>query len=110
MSLPASGTSMRPGTRRLWLARLRTRSCTLRNFPAYDRDKLEAALPELRSLTVEDPVQAIQRAQDLLRNCGVALTLVPAVPGLGTHGATRWIQHAWGHSLKRKVTITSLAA
>lgn len=55
-------------------------------------------------------MQAIQRAQDLLRNCGVALTLVPAVPGLGTHGAARWIQHAWKHSLKRKVTITSLAA
>ena len=88
---------MRPGTRRLWLARLRTRSCTtLGDFPAYDRDKLEAALPELRSLTIEDPVQAIQRAQALLRNCGVALTLVPAVPGLDTHGATRWIQ---GHPL-----------
>jgi len=85
------------------------RSCTLGDFPAYDRDKLEAALPALRSLTVEDPVQAIQRAQALLRNCGVALTLVPAMPGLGTHGATRWIQYAWGHSLKRKVTITSLA-
>lgn len=41
-------------------------------------------------------MQAIQRAQALLRNCGVALTLVPAMPGLGTHGATRWIQ---GHPL-----------
>ena len=92
-----------------WL-RAAEQNCTPGDFPAYDRESLEAALPELRSLTVEDPVQAIQRAQALLRNCGVALTLVPAVPGLGTHGATRWIQHAWGHSLKRKVTITSLAA
>ena len=73
-----------------WL-RAAERSCTLGDFPAYDRGKLEAALPELRSLTVEDPVQAIQKAQALLRDCGVALTLVPAVPGLGTHGATRWI-------------------
>ena len=72
------------------------RNCTLGDFPAYDRDKLEAALPELRSLTVEDPVQAVQRAQALLRDCGVALTLVPAMPGLGTHGATRWVQ---GHPL-----------
>ena len=78
-----------------WL-RAAEQNCPPRDFPAYDRDKLEAALPELRSLTVEDPVQAIQRAQALLRNCGVALTLVPAVPGLGTHGATRWIQ---GHPL-----------
>lgn len=78
-----------------WL-RAAERTCTLGDFPVYDREKLEAALPELRSLTVEDPVQAVQRAQALLRNCGVALTLVPAVPGLGTHGATRWIQ---GHTL-----------
>ena len=92
-----------------WL-RAAERSCAPGDFPIYDRENLEAALPELRSLTVEDPAQAVQRAQALLRDCGVALTLVPAVPGLGTHGATRWIQHAWGHSLKRKVTITSLAA
>ena len=78
-----------------WL-RAAERSCTLGDFPAYDRGKLEAALPELRSLTVKDPVQAILKAQALLRDCGVALTLVPAVPGLGTHGATRWIH---GHPL-----------
>ena len=78
-----------------WL-RAAERNCTLGDFPAYDRDKLEAALPELRSLTVEDPVQAIQRAQALLRDCGVALTLVPSMPGLGTQGATRWIH---GHPL-----------
>ena len=74
-----------------WL-RAAERSCTPGDFPIYDRENLEAALPELRSLTVEDPVQAIQKAQALLRDCGVALTLVPAVPGLGTHGATRWIR------------------
>ena len=78
-----------------WL-RAAERSCTPGDFPIYDRKNLEAALPELRSLTVKDPVQAILKAQALLRDCGVALTLVPAVPGLGTHGATRWIQ---GHPL-----------
>ena len=78
-----------------WL-RAAEQNCTPGDFPAYDRESLEAALPELRSLTVEDPAQAVQRAQALLRDCGVALTLVPAMPGLGTHGATRWIQ---GHPL-----------
>ncbi|WP_256693415.1 ImmA/IrrE family metallo-endopeptidase [Actinomyces oris] len=74
-----------------WL-RAAERSYELDDLPDYNRSKLEETLPELRSLTVEDPVQAIQRARALLRDCGVALTLVPAMPGLGTHGATRWIQ------------------
>ena len=91
-----------------WL-RAAERSYELDDLPDYNRSKLEETLPEIRALTVADPAQAILKAQTLLRECGVALALVPAVPGLGTHGATRWIQYAWGHSLKRKVTITSLA-
>ena len=74
-----------------WL-RAAERSYELDDLPDYNRSKLEETLPELRALTVADPVQAILKAQTLLRECGVALALVPAVPGLGIHGATRWIQ------------------
>ena len=74
-----------------WL-RAAERSYELDDLPDYNRSKLEETLPEIRALTVADPAQAILKAQALLRECGVALALVPAVPGLGIHGATRWIQ------------------
>ena len=60
--------------------------------PPYDRSRLEDVLPTLRSLTVEEPTSAFLSAQRLLRECGVTLAIVPAVPGLGIHGATRWFE------------------
>lgn len=58
--------------------------------PQYTRDRLEGVLPDLRALTIEEPMKAFRKAQTLLDGCGVVLVLVPAVPGLGIHGATRW--------------------
>lgn len=60
------------------------------NLPEYDQDALEHLLPRLRVLTIEEPAPAFRKAQSLLRECGVTLALVPAVPSLGIHGATRW--------------------
>lgn len=74
-----------------WL-RAAERRCEPDDLPDFSSGMLEKALPELRTLTVDDPAQAIQTARTLLRDCGVVLALVPAVPGLGIHGATRWIQ------------------
>lgn len=62
------------------------------DLPEYDRGGLEGALPGIRALTVEEPAGAFRTAQSLLRECGVTLVLVPAVPGLGIHGATRWFE------------------
>ncbi|WP_159624245.1 ImmA/IrrE family metallo-endopeptidase [Actinomyces sp. zg296] len=66
------------------------------DLPPYDRNRLEEVLEDLRALTVEEPAAGFRRAQDLLRECGVILVLIPAVPGLGVHGATRWFG---GHPL-----------
>ena len=64
------------------------RTAALDSLPDYSRSTMEAALPELRSLTIGEPSEAIREAQRHLRDCGVALALVPAVRGLGIHGAT----------------------
>ncbi|WP_366180671.1 ImmA/IrrE family metallo-endopeptidase [Actinomyces timonensis] len=66
------------------------------DMPPYDRTRLEEAITDLRALTVEESAVGVRRAQDLLRECGVTLALIPAVPGLGIHGATRWFG---GHPL-----------
>ncbi|HTA11177.1 MAG TPA: ImmA/IrrE family metallo-endopeptidase [Streptosporangiaceae bacterium] len=57
----------------------------------YDGAALREIVPRLRALTVGDPADAVADATRLLREVGVALCFVPAVPGLGLHGATRWI-------------------
>lgn len=60
--------------------------------PEFDRAGLESVLPALRSMTADDdPLAAVKDAIERLRSVGVTLCFVPAVPGLGIHGATRWI-------------------
>ncbi len=61
-------------------------------IPRFDRDKLAKTLPEIRSLTVDDPAAGFASAIAKLFDAGVVCCQVPAVPGLGVHGATRWLQ------------------
>jgi HTH-type transcriptional regulator / antitoxin HigA len=57
----------------------------------YDDAALRELVPRLRAMTVGDPASSVAEARRLLREVGVVLCFVPAVPGLGIHGATRWI-------------------
>ena len=74
-----------------WLALAEHHRDGVGDVPDYDRGRLEAALPTLRRLTVGDPLPSIKRATQILLDAGVVLCLVPPVPGLGIHGATRWL-------------------
>lgn len=75
-----------------WLALAERQHDGLRDVPPFDRYGLEQALPRLRRLTMEDPPSSLERAKLILRESGVVLCLVPPVPGLGIHGATRWLR------------------
>lgn len=75
-----------------WLALAERQHEVLRDVPPFDRDRLEQAIPRLRRLTIEEPLPALESAQKILRESGVVLCLVPPVPGLGIHGATRWLR------------------
>lgn len=74
-----------------WLALAERHHDGLDSLPAFDRDGLEALLSHLRASTSGEPVDAIENAVVELRKVGVVLCLIPAVPGLGIHGATRWL-------------------
>ena len=53
--------------------------------------KVRAAFPELRSLTRRPPQEFEPRLRELLSEAGVALVLLPHLPGTGAHGAARWL-------------------
>jgi HTH-type transcriptional regulator/antitoxin HigA len=75
-----------------WLALAERHHDELRDLPAFDRAGLEAQIAALRSLTAaEDLSAAIAEARGRLGGVGVILCFIPAVPGLGIHGATRWL-------------------
>ena len=77
--------------RATWLA-VGEKLANVSALPEFSRDAVIALVPELRILTGgSDPVAAITRAQALLRDAGVAVCLVPPIPGFGAGGATRWI-------------------
>lgn len=57
----------------------------------FDRVKLEAALGEIREMTRMKPKEFQERLERLLAGCGVALVIVPHLPGTKAHGATFWL-------------------
>jgi HTH-type transcriptional regulator/antitoxin HigA len=57
----------------------------------FSASKMRAALPELRSLTQLPPQEFDPRLRQLLSDAGVALVLLPHLPGTGAQGATCWL-------------------
>lgn len=60
----------------------------------YERKLLEAALPALRELTVQDPDIVRERMRDICAACGVAVVFVPELPGSRASGVARWLTPA----------------
>lgn len=56
----------------------------------YSRRKLRAAIPYLRSLTLEPPADAYKKMYDLLAKCGVAVVLVEYLSKTYVCGASIW--------------------
>jgi HTH-type transcriptional regulator/antitoxin HigA len=75
----------------IWLALAERHHDGLHDLPVFDRSGLKALLPQLRTLTSGDTLDAINDTVRKLHGVGVVLCFVPPVPGLGIHGATRWL-------------------
>jgi HTH-type transcriptional regulator/antitoxin HigA len=75
----------------VWLALAERHHDGLRDLPPFDRAGLASLIPRLRLLTRQEPEAAITTGVAALRQVGVVLCFIPAVPGLGIHGATRWV-------------------
>jgi HTH-type transcriptional regulator/antitoxin HigA len=57
----------------------------------FDEAKLPALLDELRRLTREDTQVGLDRAQSMCAKAGIALVLVPELPGTRLSGCARWL-------------------
>jgi HTH-type transcriptional regulator/antitoxin HigA len=60
----------------------------------FDRAALEAALPELRTLTCEPPEVFSTKMRDICATRGVAVVFVEDVPGARASGVARWLTPA----------------
>ncbi|MBF2759531.1 MAG: ImmA/IrrE family metallo-endopeptidase [Ectothiorhodospiraceae bacterium AqS1] len=59
--------------------------------PEFDRARFEAALDEIRRLTVAPTRTIAHSMRILLKDAGVALIFVPAISGAGVSGVARWL-------------------
>lgn len=53
-----------------------------------DIDRLERALPAIRSMTTRDPSEFCPELVRMLSECGIALVFLPFLSGTGVHGAS----------------------
>lgn len=60
----------------------------------YDEARLRSNLPEVRWLTRERIGKALDRAQEMFARAGVALVVVPELPGTRISGCARWLTDA----------------
>ena len=61
----------------------------------FDKQKFQNSLAEIRSLTTLEPDVFIPKLESICAACGVAIVFVPALPGLGVYGATRWLNNKY---------------
>lgn len=57
----------------------------------FNEAKLRASLRVLRRLTREEVSTALDQAQEICSHCGVALVIVPELPGTRISGCARWL-------------------
>lgn len=59
--------------------------------PRYDESRFRANLQEMRTITTLSPQEFEPQLRRLLHEAGVALVLVPAIPGTHVSGVARWL-------------------
>lgn len=73
-----------------WLL-LALRCATQISTQPYSEEKLKAALPEIRGMTVQAPDVFLPRLCELLAECGVAFVLLPNLKNSGVNGVMKWV-------------------
>lgn len=88
--LQSSAYSIDPAAVSAWL-RLGELAAQEMEHQPFDRAALKSLLPELRTMTLEDPADFYPRLVKKLAETGVCLVLVPDVAGTRASGATRFL-------------------
>ncbi|MGE3912929.1 MAG: ImmA/IrrE family metallo-endopeptidase, partial [Chloroflexota bacterium] len=78
-----------PGAVSVWLRQGELAAAKISCDP-FDAGRLRSALPDIRALTLLDPLGFQERLESILRSCGVALVFTRELPGTRLSGATRW--------------------
>lgn len=73
-----------------WL-RMAEREAQALECRAFDRERLEATIPELRALTRREPGEFAPAMTAICASAGVALVFIPAVPRSQVSGAVKWL-------------------
>jgi HTH-type transcriptional regulator/antitoxin HigA len=73
-----------------WL-RMGEREAEKLDGPRYDEGRFRSALQAIRSLTTQAPQDFEPTLRQLLREAGVVLVLIPALPGAHVAGVARWL-------------------
>lgn len=86
----AAGAEKCTGAIAAWI-RIAEQQASRIDSPSYQSDQFDDALKEARLLTTEPPEVFVPKLQDLCARSGVALVLVPEIPGGRVSGAARWL-------------------
>jgi addiction module HigA family antidote len=57
----------------------------------FNADKLKAYVPEIRTMTLQNPEVFLPRLKEIFSECGVAFVLLPYLKNSGINGAVKWI-------------------
>lgn len=57
----------------------------------FDEEKLKLYLPEIRSMTIQQPEIFLPRMKKIFAECGVAFVLLPHLKNSGVNGAVKWV-------------------
>jgi hypothetical protein len=67
----------------------------------FDETRFAEALVKLRGFTVKEPEELVPALRDRCAGAGVAVVVVPPLPGVRAYGATRWL-----HSTKALIQLS----
>lgn len=57
----------------------------------FNEQKLESYIPEIRSMTLQQPNQFLSRLKEIFAECGVTFILLPYLKNSNINGAVKWI-------------------
>ena len=58
---------------------------------AFDNKALKSALPEIKSYSLEEPIDYLPKLEEKLRTLGIVLVCVPGFAHTGLQGAVKWL-------------------
>ncbi|MBQ0059943.1 MAG: HigA family addiction module antidote protein [Lachnospiraceae bacterium] len=75
---------------RAWIQTAINYSGNIKTDP-FDSERLKRYLPELRSMTVKEPVDFMPRIQQAFSECGIAFVLLPHLRNSEVSSAVKWV-------------------